>query len=181
MAKQGFPEKASAPRSDQNASGRSAGIEIIGFPQKLYTRTFGDPDTLFVPLLEAARDANKMLVRLTGLGEERGNAVTLSGTQLASSFLRDNSFSLVSLGLSHGNTYAVDLNSETLHMRTRLYAVMSGRTSFFKVEIAGKISGGTFVVRNPIHGTVIMQVVAAETEENLKKVISSVQDLFVKK
>jgi hypothetical protein len=91
-------------------------------------------------------------------GEERGNAVTLSGTQLASSLLRDNSFSLVSIGLSHENTYTVDLNSETLHMRTRLYAVMSGRTSFFKVEIAGKISGGTFVVRNPVHGTVIMQV-----------------------
>jgi hypothetical protein len=35
---------------------------------------------------------------------------------------------------------------------------MSARTSFFKVEITGKISGGTFVVRNPIHGTVIMQV-----------------------
>jgi hypothetical protein len=35
---------------------------------------------------------------------------------------------------------------------------MSGRTSFFKVEIAGKISGETFVVRNPVHGTVIMQV-----------------------
>ena len=99
-----------------------------------------------------------MLIRLVGLGEERGNAVTLSGTQLASSLLRDNSFSLVSIGLSHENTYTVDLNSETLHMRTRLYALMSGRTSFFKVETAGKISGGTFVVRNPVHGTVIMQV-----------------------
>jgi hypothetical protein len=161
MAKHGSTAsgaKTPAARSDQNASGGSAGIEIVGFPQKLYTRTFGDPDTLFVPLLEAARDANKMLARLIGLGEERGNAVTLSGTQLASSLLRDNSFSLVSIGLSHENTYTVDLNSETLHMRTRLYAVMSGRTSFFKVEIAGKISGGTFVVRNPIHGTVIMQV-----------------------
>jgi len=89
MAKQGSSaSKAPTTRSDQNASGGSAGIEIVGFPQKLYTRTFGDPDTLFVPLLEAARDANKMLVRLVGLGEERGNAVTLSGTQLASSLLR---------------------------------------------------------------------------------------------
>jgi len=162
MAKQGSSasgSKTSTARSDhQKATGGSAGIEIVGFPQKLYTRTFGDPDTLFVPLLEAARDANKMLVRLVGLGEERGNAVTLSGTQLASSLLRDNSFSLVSIGLSHENTCTIDLNSETLHMRTRLYAVMSGRTSFFKVEIAGKISGGTFVVRNPIHGTMIMQV-----------------------
>jgi hypothetical protein len=161
MAKQGSLSsggKTPAGRSEQNAAGGSAGIEIVGFPQKLYTRTFGDPDTLFVPLLEAARDASKMQERLIGLGEERENAVMLSGMQLASSLLRDNSFSLVSIGLSHENTYTVDLNAETLHMRTRLYAVMSGRTSFFKVEIAGKISGGTFVVRNPIHGTVIMQV-----------------------
>ena len=100
MAKQRFPEKTSAPRSDQNASGGSAGIEIIGFPQKLYTRTFGDPDTLFVPLLEAARDANKMLTRLTGLGEERGNAVTLSGTQLASSLLRGGECSKPGLQMS---------------------------------------------------------------------------------
>ena len=78
----------SSARSDQSAAGGSAGIEIVGFPQKLYTRTFGDPDTLFVPLLEAAREANTMLARLSGLGEERGNAVTLSGMQLASSLLR---------------------------------------------------------------------------------------------
>ena len=103
MAKQGSSaSKTPAARSDQNASGGSAGIEIVGFPQKLYTRTFGDPDTLFVPLLEAARDANKMLVRLVGPGEERGNAVTLSGTQLASSLLRDNSLSLVSIGAEGG-------------------------------------------------------------------------------
>jgi len=80
--------KTSAARSGQNATGGSAGIEIIGFPQKKYTRTFGDPDTLFVPLLEATRDANTMLARLIGLGEERANAVTLSGMQLASSLLR---------------------------------------------------------------------------------------------
>ena len=91
MAKQGSSAsgaKTAPARSDQKATGGSAGIEIVGFPQKLYTRTFGDPDTLFVPLLEAARDANKMLERFIGLGEERGNAVTLSRMQLASSLLR---------------------------------------------------------------------------------------------
>lgn len=158
MAKVGSASGTKPAGRTDNAAGGSAGIEIVGFPQMLYTRTFGDPDTLFVPLLEAARDANKMLTRLTGLGEERANAVTLSGMQLASSLLRDNSFSLVAIGLAHENAYTVDLNVETLHMRTRLYAVVSGRTFFFKVEIAGKISGGAFVVRNPVHGTVIMQV-----------------------
>jgi hypothetical protein len=75
MAKQGSTAsgaKTPTARSDQNASGGSAGIEIVGFPQKLYTRTLGDPDTLFVPLLEAARDANKMLDRLIGLGRSAG-------------------------------------------------------------------------------------------------------------
>jgi hypothetical protein len=60
MAKQGSSAGGakSAACCDQSTGGGSAGIEIVGFPQKLYTRTFGDPDTLFVPLLEAAREAN---------------------------------------------------------------------------------------------------------------------------
>jgi hypothetical protein len=88
MAKEGAAPGIKPTGRSDNAAGGSAGIEIVGFPQMLYTRTFGDPDTLFVPLLEAARDANKMLTRLTGLSEERANAVTLSGMQLASSLLR---------------------------------------------------------------------------------------------
>jgi hypothetical protein len=153
------PTQSSAgSNTDKTGAGGAAGIEIVGFPQTLYTRTFGDPDVLFVPLLEAAREAHKVLDRLAGHGEERANAVTLSGMQLASSLLRDNSFSLVAVGLSHENTYTVDLDAGTLHMLTRLYAVVTRRTSFFKVEIAGKIAGGPFVVRNPVQGTVIMQV-----------------------
>ena len=100
MAKLGAaPGTKTTGRSD-NAAGGSAGIEIVGFPQMLYTRTFGDPDTLFVPSLEAARDANKMLARLTGLGEERANAVTLSGMQLATSLLRGRQRSQSSLQMS---------------------------------------------------------------------------------
>ena len=50
--------------------------------------------------VEAARDSNKMLARLTGLGEERANAVTLSGMQLASSLLRRGQRSKSSLQMS---------------------------------------------------------------------------------
>jgi hypothetical protein len=53
-----------------------------------------------VPLLEATRDANTMLARLIGLGEERANAVTLSGMQLASSLLRGGTRSKPSLKMS---------------------------------------------------------------------------------
>ena len=155
----------SGSRTDKNAAGGAGGIEIAGFPQILFTRTFGDPDMLFVPLLDATREAHKMLERLSEHGENRANAVTLSGMQLASSLLKDNSFSLVAMGLAHENTYTVDLDAGTLHMITRLYAVVSRRTSFFKVEIAGRISGGPFVVRNPVQDSVIMQV----EEERLRQ------------
>jgi len=140
-------------------------VEIVGFPQILYTRTIGDPDTLFVPLLDAARDVLAMVARLSSHGENRPNAVMLSGMHLASSLLRDSSFSLVARGLAHENLYTVDLDASTLHVNTRLYAVVSRRTAFFKVEIAGKITGRMFVVRNPVQGTVIMQV----EEERLRQ------------
>lgn len=71
----------------KTGAGGSAGIEIVGFPQTLYTRTFGDPEMLFVPLLEAAREAFTVLERLASHGEERAAAVKLAGMQLASSLL----------------------------------------------------------------------------------------------
>jgi hypothetical protein len=82
----------------KNAAGGAACVEIVGFPQILYMRSFGDPDTLFVPLLDAAREAFGMLERLSGQGENRANAVMLSGMHLASSLLRDPIFSLGARG-----------------------------------------------------------------------------------
>jgi hypothetical protein len=128
-------------------------------------RSFGDPDTLFIPLLDATREAFGMIERLSDQVENRANAVMLSGMYLASSLLRDPSFSLEARGLSPENSYTVNLDAGTMHVNTRLYSVVSRRTSFFKVEIAGNISGGPFVVRNPVQGTVIMQV----EEERLRQ------------
>jgi hypothetical protein len=154
------PSVAAQPRTrtEKSAGGGAAGVEIVGFPQTLFTRTFGDPDTLFVPLLDAAREAYRMSERFSTHGETKANSLMLSGMQLASSLLRDSSFSLVAKGVSHENFYIVDLAAGTLHVSTRLYAVVSRRTSFFKVEIAGNISGGPFVARNPANGEVIMQI-----------------------
>lgn len=143
--------------ASSNSPGGAAGVEIVGFPQILYTRAFGDPDMLFMPLLRAAREAFQMTQRLHGLGEARPSAVTLSGMQLASALLRDSSFSLGAKGLSHENLYIVDLDAGTMLVHTRLYAVVSRRTSFFKVEIVGKIAEGLFVVRNSALGTTIGQ------------------------
>jgi hypothetical protein len=152
-------------RTEKSAGGGAAGVEIAGFPQILFTRTFGDPDMLFIPLLDAAREAFNTIERLCGHGEKRDNAVLLSGMQLASSLLRDSSFSLVARGLSHDNSYMVDLENGTLLAQTRLFAVVSRRTSFFKVEIVGKLNEGLFVVRNPMQNMVIMQV----EEERLRQ------------
>jgi hypothetical protein len=150
---------------EKSSAGGAGCIEIIGFPQILYMRTFGDPDTLFAPLVDATREACGMIERLSSHGEGRANAVMLSGMHLATSLLQDSNFSLGARGLSHEHAYTVDLSAGTLHMTTRLYSVANRRTSFFKVEIAGNISGGPFVVRNPVQGTVIMQV----EEENLRQ------------
>ena len=147
-----------AVSAERSSPGGAAGVEIAGFPQILYTRSMGDPDTLFVPLLDGAREAFQKIDRLTANGEDRDAAVTLSTMHLASSLLRDSSFSLIAKGRAQENTYVVDLNAGTLHVNTRLFAVVSRRTSFFKVEIAGKIAEGPYVVRNPMQGTVIMQV-----------------------
>ncbi len=149
---------ATGNRPEKTAAGGAAGVEIVGFPQILYTRIFGDPDTLFVPLLDAAREAFAMSERLSSHGENQANAVMLSGMQLASSLLRDSSFSLMAKGTAHENIYTVDLTEGTLHVLTRLYAVVSRRTSFFKIEIAGKLTTGPFIARNPINGDVIMQI-----------------------
>jgi hypothetical protein len=149
---------ATGNRPERTAAGGAAGVEIVGFPQILYTRTFGDPDTLFVPLLDAAREAFAMSERLSSHGENKANAVMLSGMQLASSLLRDSSFSLMAKGATHENMYTVDLTEGTLHVLTRLYAVVSRRTSFFKLEIAGKLVDGPFVARNPVNGEVVMQI-----------------------
>lgn len=151
--------------SGKSAAGGAGGIEIVGFPQVLYSRNFGDPDILFVPLLDAARDAHLMMERLASHGEDRANAVMLSGMHLASCLLREPSFSLAARGLPQEHTYTVALDAGTLHVNTRLYAVVSRRTSSFRVEIFGKIAGGTFEVRNPIEGSVIMRV----EEERLRQ------------
>jgi len=146
--------------ADRRVVAASAVVEISGFPQALHTRGYGDPDTLFVPLLDAAREACRMIERLTKHGEERAAAVRLSAMHLASVLLRDAGFSLVARGTSHENFYIVDLDAETFFVRSRLYAVVSRRTSFFKVEISGSICGSNFAVRNPLHAVI------AQIEEN---------------
>jgi len=154
-ASPGKSADAGPPITTSTASG-PGGIKIIGFPQVLYTRVFGAPDALFVPLLDAARDAYRIVERLGGQNENRANSVLMGSAQLASVMLRDASFSLVATLQTVESLYTVDLDAGTLHVQTQLFAVVSRRTSLFNVEVAGKISEGPYTVRNPATGSVIM-------------------------
>jgi len=156
---------AAAPERKPHSAGGAASVEITGFPQALYCRMFGDPDTLFIPLLDATREAFALLDRLAAQGEDRAHSVSLCSMHLASSLLRDSQFTLGARGLSPENSYAVDFEAGTLHVVTRLYSAVNRRTAFFKVELAGNIAGGPFAVRDPAQGTVIMQV----EEERLRQ------------
>jgi hypothetical protein len=149
------PPETASPVASGTASG-PGGIKIKGFPQVLYTRVFGPPDMLFVPLLDAARDAYKSVERLTAQGQDRANSVMMGSAQLASVLLRDVSFTLVATLQSVESLYTLDLDAGTLHVQTQLFAVVSRRTSLFHVEIVGKISEGPYTVLNPASGTVIM-------------------------
>ncbi len=148
---------AATSRGPKTAAGGPAGIEIVGFPQILYTRTMGDPDTLFIPLLDACREASQLIERLCTRQEDRENATMLSRTHLASVLLRDSAFSLLAKLQSEENFYRVDLGAGTLHLQTRLYAVVSKRAALFRVEVAGKISEGPYAVRNTSKGSVMIQ------------------------
>ena len=150
---------------EKSSAGGAACVEIVGFPQILYMRSFGDPDALFVLLLDSAREAYGTIDRLSTHGEDRSDALRLSGMQLATALLQRSGFTLGARGLPHEHAYTIDLTAGTLHLITQLYSVSSRRTSFFKVDIAGNISGGPFVVRNPVYGTVVMQV----EEERLRE------------
>lgn len=153
---------ATLSRPAAQAGGATAGavacLEVSGFPQILYTRSFGDPDMLFVPLLDASRESCRMAERLRSQGEDPKMAVTLSTMQLVSTLLQDASFTVVARGTSHENLYRVDFDEGTVRLSTRLYAVISHRTSFFRVEIAGKIMDGQFVVRSPGDDRILMQL-----------------------
>jgi len=108
-----------------------------------------------------------MVERLSSHGETKEAAIRLSAMQLSSALLHDSGFSLVARGTPQDNSYTVDLEAGTFLVRTRLYAVVSRRMSFFKVEIAGKIADGVFVVRNPVQGS--GSVITRVEEEKLRR------------
>jgi len=122
-------------------------VEIAGFPQVLHTRNYGHPDVLFVPLIQEARAAVSFCERLIADGETQEEAASMSGIQLATSFLKNPSFSLSARGMQEEHYYFLDLASGTIRMKSRLYAEVSRRTSMFKVEIVGRIPEGIYAVR----------------------------------
>lgn len=160
------------PQLDKQAAA-AAGLEIVGFPQFLYTRAFGDPDLLFVPLLELAREAVSFGERSIALGESREQAIMMSGIRLATSLLADSSFSLSARVLTEDNQYIVDVQNETFSLNTRLYATRSRRTSMFGVEVAGKIRQGPYIVRGTGNDSVMVQIQIGDQQLRQPKFFST--------
>jgi hypothetical protein len=146
------------PQIDKQIPAAPGGVDIVGFPQLLHTRSFGNPDLLFLPLLELARDAVVFGEKLAAHGENREHAIMMSGIRMATTLMGESSFSLSTRGLAEENHYTVDLDGETFSLSTRLYAMVSRRTSMFHVEIAGKIREGPYVVRGVGDDSAIVQV-----------------------
>jgi hypothetical protein len=131
---------------DQGSVGGAATVEVVGFPQMLFTRS-GDLESFFIPLLDTARRSYAMLERVVANGESKANAASLAAMDLASSLLRNPGFSMMARGHGSEHTYSVDLAEDRIEVTTRLYAAVSRRASMFKVNMTGKVSGGPFTIR----------------------------------
>jgi hypothetical protein len=133
-------------------------VDIVGFPQVLLTRAYGDPDLLFVRLLEMAREAVTFRDRLTTHGEDRAHAITMSGIRMATTLMGDSSFSLAARSLNEANHYIVHLECDAFSLSTRLYAEASRRTSMFQVQIVGKMQAAPYVVRGGSDQSIVLQL-----------------------
>ena len=146
-------------KSKTRVSTQSGGVDIVGFPQLLLTRQFGDPDALFIPLLEAAREALAMAKGFTSQSDSASSmtAGKMAGMHIATSFLQDASFTFAPKNSQTQSHYLLDLDAETILVRTWLFATGGKRTSSFMVTIDGNIQTGPFAARAAGDDTVIAE------------------------
>ncbi|MGA2095465.1 MAG: hypothetical protein ABSH39_04140 [Candidatus Acidiferrum sp.] len=144
-------------KSKSRTSAVSGGIEVVGFPQLLFTREFGDPDTLLIPLLDAAHEALESTRSLPPGNSGNGQGGMMSAIYLATSFMKDNHFTLAPLGCQPQTRYVLDLDAESIHVRTWLYATVGKRTSTFLVTVAGNLKTGMYVVRTGKEDSVVAE------------------------
>jgi hypothetical protein len=142
-------EISSARKKPQSVTG---GVDISGFPQRLLTREFGDPDTLLLPLLRSAREAIEAGKSLMASGQGASQANMMASIHLATALLKDSNFSLSSKGSQTQNDYVVDLENKTILLKTWLFATINKRTSTFLVRISGSLETGLFTVRGSDEG-----------------------------
>ncbi len=133
----------------------TGGVDISGFPQLLMTREFGDPDTLFMPLLKSAREALEASKALAASGQGASQASMMASIHLATALLKDSNFTLGSKGSLTQNYYLLDLEAGTIHLRTWLFATVNKRTSTFLVKISGSIPTGVFTVQGAADESVL--------------------------
>lgn len=135
----------------------SGGIDITGFPQLLLTREFGDPDILLIPLVDAAREAMTASKGQVASNGDASQVSMMAAMHVATAFMRDSNFTLAPKSSRPESLYVLDLDAETIHLRTRLYATVGKRTSTFLVSIAGNIKTGMFAVRTGSEDSVVAE------------------------
>lgn len=81
----------------------------------------------------------------------------MSAIYLATSFMKDNHFTLAPLGCQPQTRYVLDLDAESIHVRTWLYATVGKRTSTFLVTVAGNLKTGMYVVRTGKEDSVVAE------------------------
>jgi hypothetical protein len=126
----------------------TGGVDITGFPQLLLTKESGDPDTLLPALLKGARAALEASKSLIASGHGSQQPGLMAALHLATALLKDSNFTVGSKGSQPHlqNYYRVDLEAETIRLRTWLFATNSKRTSTFLVNISGNVKTGKFTV-----------------------------------
>ncbi|HEY2548514.1 MAG TPA: hypothetical protein VGI46_20740 [Candidatus Acidoferrum sp.] len=144
-------------RLKSRTSVASGGVDITGFPQLLLTREFGDPDTLLIPLVDAAREAITASKGLAASNGDVDQVGMMAAIHVATAFMKDSNFTLAPKSSQPQSRYVLDLDAETIHLRTWLYATVGKRTSTFLVTIAGNIKTGMFAVRTGTEDNIVAE------------------------
>src|SRR5271154_4767557 len=71
--------------------------------------------------------------------------------------MKDSNFTLAPLSSQPQTRYVLDLEAETIQVRTWLYATVGKRTSTFLVNVAGSLKTGLFAVRTWTEDNVVAE------------------------
>lgn len=159
--------------TDGAKAGAAGIVEINTIPRMFYTPTFGSPDMLFYSLLLSSREAYGATTVTTQDKEKSSNeAASRTATYFAGLLLRDENFVPARVLRNYGHHNTLDFDEGTIQVRTELFAVEGGSSSFFTIRLEGRILGHKLVICNAV--TTMYWLKSARTK--FKKPISSLRN-----